>query len=308
MLRALALMAVAAPAAARAEPCVLTVMGETEGPWRMAAEDARERLARLGDPHDCAAVRLMRDDLGPGATLLFVTRSGREAARRVLEPRELASTLEALLVTLAPPAAPSRTGAPAVPPPRTPRPQGDLDASEPRPLPASQRLALLVGARLASVSGAYLGPSFRLEGASALGSWELVASLESAPTHLALTAVPAGYALATHTLGFAVLRRHDFEAFLLAYGASAGLAVLAMSADPIPGGIVAERSLEKWQPRLGAIGAMSVPLGETLTFRSALHVDGAVANFSDPGAAARGLPPFPRLGTTLFVGLETALR
>lgn len=299
----LALLFASAPAAAEGVACALEVRGDAAGAWIPALEEVRRRLNRLAEPHDCAAVRFALEDDRRGATLLFRSRSGREAARRVAAPEELTSTLEALLVTLAPTAAPPEPPpAPRPPPPRT------AIALPAEASPAAARVALLTGSRIAAFPGAYLGPVFRLEGGTAIGAWEFAGALESAPLHVPLSEAPSDYGLATHALAFAVGRRHDFGAFALAYGGLGALQVLSMHAAAQAGALAPERSLEKWQPRLGLYGAAIVSLGETLAFRGALHAETAVAKFADPGAAARELPSFPRVSATLAFGLEATFR
>jgi hypothetical protein len=283
-----------------AEPCVLIHDGAPpDAAWSRALDEARGRLGADAGGADCREVRVTLEGAVRGARLGFRTRDGREAVRRLGAASELVPTLEALLVTVAPPA--------EAPAPEVVNAVRDARAIEPSaPEGSAASLAIGAGARFASAPGAYLGPHLEAQGQVLLGPWVVGGLVEVAPSHVALGDAPEGFTLGTYGVAVAAGRRHAAGAAFVGYAARAGVQVLAEEAAPQPE-YPAARALEVWQPRVGVEGYALVPLHGVFSLRLGASADAPVARFSNPASAGRGLPSFPRLGATASIGIEARL-
>src|SRR5690349_752702 len=124
------LASLAKAAGARADlPCPVALTPSSEPEWQAALRGA-QATSHPGAPADCRSIHLavLPDKT---AELEFVTTDGRVATRHLEGPAELASAIQALLVTVAPPAAPTASPSPAAPPPAAPPPAAPPPAAPP---------------------------------------------------------------------------------------------------------------------------------------------------------------------------------
>ncbi len=306
--------AVALPCAA-AERCVVEVTGARNPDWDRAV--ASLELDR-GDADDCRAIRL---ELGSDTSrLTFLTKDGRSAERELVEPSELAPTVDALLVTGAP------SSAEGDPPPREetpPRLTPDADPRRPPGLDAGVQpshrageettgplfvFGLELGAR--GGGGGLIGPLFAGTGGVAFSRWELgvwgsfepaygwAGSSESVPTDVQApdpTVDPAarpepqpepeGSAIAA---GISAGRRWAFSHLDLIGGARLGVAALQNDIGGRQGAEV----------RTGVAMRLVFPRRSTVRFRTGLALD-VVPN--DLGRSNEANVPWWALAGTLGV-------
>jgi hypothetical protein len=299
---AAAALAWAAPLLA-AEPCAIVHEGAAPDEfWSRALEAARRRVASPTGASDCREVRVTIGAAGLGGRLLFRTRDGREATRALGAAAELGPTLEALLVTLAPSSIAPESSIADAPRPRV-APEA---AASPAAALVGASLFVGVGARVDAAPGAYVGPHLAVQGQAHAGPWVAGLLVDATPSHASITDAPDGFTLTTYGVSFAFGRRHALDTFAIGYAVRAGVQVLAEEAPPEPT-FPAARALEVWQPRAGLEGYGVVPLVDVFSLRVGASADTPIARFSNPAAASRGLPLFPRFGATATIGLEARL-
>ena len=80
-----------------AAPCPVELRGAPSEPWLRAG---RAIEALTTDPSDCARIEIELEQSADAARLIFVTRDGRRAERRLAHPDELMPTVAALGVRI----------------------------------------------------------------------------------------------------------------------------------------------------------------------------------------------------------------
>lgn len=202
-------------ASSSARACRVELAGEESTEWRRA-------LARLSIPPDgCDSLRLEID--GDKARLLFSTRDGRQAVRRLGAPSELAPAIDALLVTSDAGGPAETASAPNMPPPATPASAVARRGAAPRAHELAPLVALLAGAR-AGRKVPMIGPLLNLEGHLRIDRWEVGLQLGWEVKYYDLMqgdAVDDIFGLVP-ALSFA--RRHPLSRATLLLGARAGMA------------------------------------------------------------------------------------
>lgn len=302
--------ALAAPSIARAAgPCPIRLAPDTAAaPWKEAVARAAARLARLDSPHDCRAVDVI---VGPdgGATLAFVTTDGRGAARALEAPADLAPALEALLVTLPPPRAPSP------PPPREPSPATSVPVQAPTatlpPAPPRPDLHLLLGAsaggRLVWLPFSHASPAFSFRASVLVDHWEIGVVADYAPVHRPLVLTPPdGFALSTFAAGFTFGRRASAAGASFGYGTTLTVQSASEEATDIPA-VASTREIDTAHPRFGLYGKVAYPERARVRFTTELGLDAVLGSLRDKAARQRQLPALSRFGVALSVGVEAAV-
>jgi hypothetical protein len=264
--------------------------GAPSEPWLRAG---RAIEARATDPSDCARIEIELERSTDAARLIFVTRDGRRAERRLAHPDELMPTVVALGVRGASetpvledgPMAPARA-ADAVPP-------LDSPPSEPAAAPGEARalFALLGGTRAGA--GRLVSPVLGGAAAIALERWELGINLalELQYFNLHLSETDASSAA---SVGVTVGRREPIADVELLFGARSMVAALNDESRKGSG----ERG--RAELRLGAYLGGVWPRQSSSRFRADLALD--VVPHETLGAI--GTPVTPWLAVSALMGVE----
>jgi hypothetical protein len=268
--------------------------GAASEPW-LSAGRATEALTT--DSSDCARIELELERSTDAARLIFVTRDGRRAERRLAHPDELMSTVMALGVrgvneSSTPvleddPMAPART-ADAVSPLDSP------PSSEPAAAPGEARalFALLGGTRAGA--GRLLSPVLGGAAAIALGRWELGINLALELQYFNLDLSEPDVRTSAASVGVTVGRRNTIADLELLFGARSMVAALNDESRKDSG----ERG--RAELRLGAYLGAVWPRQSSSRFRADLALD--VVPHESLGT--NGTPVTPWLAVSALMGVE----
>jgi hypothetical protein len=206
-----------------AASCPVELRGAPSEPW-LRARRAIEALAT--DPSDCARIEIELEQSTDAARLIFVTRDGRRAERRLAHPDELMPTVVALGVrgdSETPvledgPMAPARA-ADAVSP-------LDSPPSAPAAAPGEARalIALLGGTR--GGTGRLVSPVLGGAAAIAVGRWELGINLALELQYFNLDLSEPDVRTSAASVGVTVGRREPIADAELLFGARSMVAAL----------------------------------------------------------------------------------
>jgi len=277
--------------------CRIVLGGAPVEGWTLAVRE----LERSGwVPADCAAITI--EASGKGARLVFQTRDGRRAERRLDHPDELAPALRALgvgptgdgsssLPSPQPPSAPAAV-APAAVAPAAFRVQAAASPT-PEPPPGQEAravFALLGGARggVGNLVSPALGGSAALE----LGHWELGVNLVLELQYFDLDGGEPPSSAAS--VGVTVGRREPVGNFDVLFGARAMIAALNDESK------VDDGQLGYAEVRLGTYLGGAWPRTRSLRLRADLAVD--VVPHRALGSAGTRIAPW--LGASVLVGVE----
>jgi hypothetical protein len=270
--------------------------------WEAAAKEAEQRTSPAeAAPRDCQSIEVtvLADRT---ARLEFTTVEGRRAVRELQNPDELAPAIEALLVTVAPLAPPAAAGAVETQPATHDLRPKQTTLAEP---PGSHTrphfvLGAGTGARF-TLGHKYLAPAVSLRASGVFDHWELGIFGEWDPLFKRLSgATPAGFAMSALVLGALFGRRERAGRFEVNYGVDLGIASVASAANS---GVAS--SVDASQQRAGVYLGSRYPRDKTTRFTVDLLSDAALSGLRGPATAAAGLPPFPRYGVALSLGVET---
>lgn len=276
-----------------AASCPVELRGAPSEPWLRAG---RAIEALTTDPSDCARIEIELERSTDAARLIFVTRDGRRAERRLAHPDELVPTVAALGVrgvngSSTPavedgPAAPARA-ADAVSP-------LDSPPSNPAAAPGEARalFALLGGTRAGA--GRLVSPVLGGAAAIALERWELginlALELQYFDLHLSEPDGPSSAA----SVGVTVGRREPIADVELSFGARSMVAAVNDESRKDDG----ERG--RAELRLGAYLGAVWPRQSSSRFRADLALD--VVPHESLGAI--GTPVTPWLAVSALMGVE----
>jgi hypothetical protein len=271
--------------------CRIALRGAPAEGWTRAVREL-ERSSWV--PADCAVVTI--EASGEEARLVFQTRDGRRAERRLDHPDELVPALRALAVGAAADGA-SSSPAPDIPrAPAAPAPApsgGDAAASSPEPPPeqgARAVFALLGGIR--GGVGNLLSPALGGSAALELDHWELGVNLVLELQYFDLDGGEPPSSAAS--VGVTVGRREPVADFDLLFGARTMIAALNDESQ-VDGG---ERG--RAELRLGTYLGGAWPRTGRLRWRADLAAD--VVPHRALGAAGTRIAPW--LGASVLVGVE----
>jgi hypothetical protein len=268
----------------------------------VAAKEAEQRTLRTeAAPGDCRSVEVTVLPDGT-ARLEFTTTEGRRADRQLQDPDELAPAIEALLVTVAPP--------PPLPPAvaaQTPSATHELPAKQTtqvEPPESHARAHFVIGAAAGArftFGHKYLAPAMSLRASGMFDRWELGVFGEWDPLFKRLSgATPAGFAMSALVVGALFGRRERAGRFEVNYGVDLGIASVASSADAAQAS-----SVDASQQRVGLYVGGRYPRGKTTRLTLDILSDVALSGLRGPATTAAGLPPIPRYGVVLSMGVET---
>jgi hypothetical protein len=263
------------------------------GEWRSAVAAIQARLGLPGRDTDCRAVAIVVEH--DGAIVIFTTRDGRQALRRLDSPDELAPILDALLVTLQP-RAPS-SGIARLPEARASSTTAGL---EQQPVAVGPRavavfLGSTAGGRL-SAPGAFASPSLGVRVGAVVGSMELAAFGLWDPAHLLMAgATPPRFSMSRYDAGVLVGRRVPVGAASIAFGATASVALVTESV---------EEDAFAEEPLLGLYTAVLWPRRSSIRGRAELSADGAVTRVGSARRIDNTLPALPWWSAAASAGVE----
>jgi hypothetical protein len=276
-----------------AASCPVELRGAQSEPWLRAG---RATEAMTTDPSDCARIEIELERSTDAARLIFVTRDGRRAERRLAHPDELMPTVVALSVqgvseSSTPvledrPMAPTRVAdavAPLDPPP-----------SGPAAAPGDARalFALLGGTRTGA--GRLMSPVLGGAAAITLERWELGINLAIELQYFKLNLSELDAPSSAASVGVTVGRREPIADVELLFGARAMVAALNDESQKDSG----ER--RRAELRLGAYLGGAWPRQRSSRFRADLALD--VVPHESLGAS--GTPVTPWLAVSALMGME----
>jgi hypothetical protein len=278
--------------------------------WNDKAHEVESFISGKNElQHDCRSIRIEVQPEG-NALLTFTTTDGRIAVRLLHSPEDIAPTVEALLVTLPvekplevpPPAKPSPTLIPQIPPKKETSP-----LTLPLPVSTAPRMlfGFFAGGRL-GVDASVFAPAVGIQALVQVAPWEIGIGAELNPLHMLLAeSAPAGYAMRSFEGNFLVGRRFVSgpRAFRLGGSLGVGLVREETDADPAVKGRV---NLDAFQPRVGLYGGMVVPREGHFRFYLGMYGDMTLWGLREKGTIKRDLPNLPRFGLGLILGMEVA--
>lgn len=277
-----------------AASCPVEFRGALSEPWLRAGR-AIEVLRT--DPSDCARIEIELERSTDAARLIFVTRDGRRAERRLAHPDELMPTVVALGVRGASeerstpvlenaPMAPARAADP-VPPLASPPSEPGAALDE-----ARAHFAVLGGTRAGA--GRLVSPVLGGSAAVTIGRWELGINLALELQYFSLhRAVPQDPSSAA-SVGVTVGRREHIADVALLFGARSMVAALNDESQVGSG----ERG--RAELRLGAYLGGVWPRQRNSRYRADLALD--VVPHESLGAI--GTPVTPWLAVSALIGVE----
>jgi hypothetical protein len=273
---------------------------EADPRWQEAIRELRTRLrqAAAGDV-DCGGIMVRSD--GPERLVVFTTRDGRRAERRVTAAGSLLAVVEALQTTLPEPAAQSvdspapdsaKPAAADQPVRAAAHPPVAAEAAKARFLiegiggvrvPGPALCSRLPSARTCIFSAVSLGAGVGIN----VGHWELGVLGQFEPTPAMLTgAFESGVSMSTYALGLRAGRRDPLGPVDVVAGATASIAATFMSANAngdnmMTGGTSAGMTgtgstgqpTTVAQPRVGVFVGVIVPRRSRLRLRPELAFD-----------------------------------
>lgn len=300
-----------APSARAADEgsCSVRLVGEDDRRgWRAAIAEEEARLAALPvDAHDCRLIEVhVTID---GAVVVFTTRDGRQAVRRIAGVAELGSTIDALLVTSPP--APITTSPPATKGTTSARPPTAAPPAVSPPAGAERgrtRVVAIVdvGARVGS-PGRFLSPSLALGAHVLVDRWELGVEAALEPFYGTALRTPPGFQMLATVLGVGAGRREPigggFELVAL------GRASVALVHEEIEGPLeTQEIQGTRSELRLGASASLVYARESRFRLRATLAGDFAPSKLSASREIDPKLPKLPTWGATLSIGVEADLQ
>lgn len=293
---------VMASGAAAAAPCEVRVTGDMEEHWQRAVHDLRAQLAQQ-PAGDCASIVLTVVD--GGGHLVYTTRDGRTAERKLAGSAELLPTVEALLVTGST-ATPESTQ-PAAPPPlhttQPPRaaPVVVVPSTPARPVVPTPIVGIGVGARAGDHKLAT--PLMELSATLSLTDWELAVLGHWESGYHVLDDHPEGRRSSGLSAGVAIGRRDALGSGIsLVWGADVMLASLDdESSERVQLG---QGHVGHAEARLGGYVGAVVPRDTSPRFRATLGADVLPTQLGQPEKDPAGQPLTPWLAATLVLGME----
>jgi hypothetical protein len=309
-LAALGLGALAWTSAARAAvPCSVRIVPPGAPDWEAAARDAKRRTSSTGPvPNDCQSFEVTVRTDGT-ARLEFTATDGRRAIREIQNPDELGPAIEALLVTVAP--TPTTTALAETNSTKTANSEmlTRQAAQSTPPTPRVRPLLLFgmgAGARF-TFGHKYLAPSGSFRGVGVFDQWELGIFGEWDPVYERLAgSTPPGFAMSALAVGALFGRREHTGRLDVNYGLGLGVASVASSADPDPT-IVKTRSVDASQQRAAVYAGAHYPRDKSIRVTLDMLTDAALSGLRGPATSEVRLPPFPRYGVSLSLGVEAVV-
>ena len=281
--------------------CPLSVRGDRpDNAWEAAIDQARSKLEE--SQGDCESVEL--SVAGPAAELTVTTLDGRRAVRALRDPKELDSTLAALLVPL--PKVEARSA-----PSSNPRPAHPAEAvREARP---SREVELMLngvaGARIAG-KGPLLTPVVGVGAALSLSGWDIGVAGTWCPSYVSLIDdVTLPGRLTSIAAGMSVGRRvpvGESVAFLGGGSLAAAFEHEEWSAPDASGASI-DREAERGQMLVGAYAGAAFPTDWKTHFISTISGDFDALHAGSSGTQAQGAPDLPVWGITLALGVESGV-
>jgi hypothetical protein len=276
-----------------AASCPVELRGAPSEPWLRAG---RAVEAATTDPSDCARIEIELEPSTNAARLIFVTRDGRRAERRLADPDELMPTVVALGVqgvngssTPAPEDGPAASApiASAMPP-------LDSPPSGPAATPGGARalFALLAGTRAGA--GRLLSPVLAGSAAIAHERWELGINLALELQYFNLDLSEPDVRTSAASVGVTVGLREPIADVELSFGARSMVAALNDESQKDSG----ERG--RAELRLGAYLGGVWPKKASSRFRADLALD--VVPHKSLGT--NGTPVTPWLAVSALMGVE----
>lgn len=283
-------LAAALPAPARAaRTCKVRLVPRQNSAWQRAADRLESVLAAPKADGDCESVLIdVHDD---GAELVYTTRDGRRAVRRLAQPSELEPTVEMLSVTGPAPAS-ARV---AVEPDRAAAPQ-------PKVVAQTEHSRILFGGSLGARAGAdaLATPLLRAFGSIGLGHWELGVLGQWEMGYREMVEHPARARRASgFSGGITAARRQPLgENVALLVGGSLVLAALDEES--------AEHSATEGRAegRIGGFVGAIFPRRARTRLRATLGADFSPSHFGKSPTNTQGVPLLPWWAATLTAGVE----
>jgi hypothetical protein len=270
--------------------CPLAVRLDRPDPaWETAVNRARSQLETAQG--DCDSVELSVE--GRAAALTFTTSDGRHAVRTLHDPKELESTLAALLVPLPlvePSPAPPAHGVPAAPPPP----------------PPALMLSGVAGARIAG-PGPLLTPVVGIGAALSLSGWDVGVAGTWCPSYVSLIDdVTLPGRLTSIAAGVVVGRRLPIEkSVALLVGANLAAAFEHEEWRVVDeSGRTVDREAERGQMLVGAYAGAAFPTEWKTRFRSTVSGDIDALHAGSAATTVDGAPSLPVWGVTVALGVE----
>ncbi len=287
--------------------------------WKNAAIEAEKRMGvQAGTPQDCRSVLIEVQREG-NALLTFTTIDDRMAVRLLHAPEDITPTLEALLVTATPSLSSSEPALAPMNAHETDATKTNIPAKtemfvENRLAPPSEnRLAprfaprFLFGISAGGRFGAdemLFAPTLLVRGAYALSSWELGVRAEYTPMYSRpLDGDLKGFLMYSFAANIAIGRRESFQGLTLPFGITMGLAGVHEAIDAEPH-VKGDINLDTFEPLVGTYLGLVIPERKPVRFSLGLAFDVALAGLKASAARLRGLPPLPRFGLGLSMGVE----
>lgn len=275
-----------------AASCPVELRGAPSEPWRRAG---RAIEALTTDPSDCARIEIELERSTDAARLIFVTRDGRRAERRLANPDEVMPTVMALGVRgvneSSTPVFEDGSMAPARADAVSPL---DSPAPEPAAAPGEARalFALLGGTRAGA--GRLVSPVLGGAASIALERWELGISLALELQYFNLDLSEPDVRTSAASVGVTVGRRELIADLELLFGARSMVAALNDESRKDSG----ERG--QAELRLGAYLGAVWPRQSSSRFRADLALD--VVPHESLGAIGRRVTPW--LAVSALMGVE----
>jgi hypothetical protein len=273
--------------------CPVELRGAPSEPWVRAG---RAIEALTTDPGDCARIEIEVERSTDAARLIFVTRDGRRAERRLADPDELMPTVVALGVRGASESSTPELEDGPMAPARAAHLVSPLDSppSEPVGAPDEARalFALLGGTRAGT--GRLVSPVLGGAAAIALGRWELGINLALELQYFNLDLSEPDVRTSAASVGVTVGRREPIADVDLSFGARSMVAALNDESRKDSG----ERG--RAELRLGAYLGGVWPRQGSSRFRADLALD--VVPHKSQGAIGRRVTPW--LAVSVLMGVE----
>lgn len=278
-----------------AASCPVELRGAPSEPWRRAGRAAIEALTK--DPSDCARIEIELEPSTDAARLIFVTRDGRRAERRLSRPDELMPTVVALGVRGArEESTPALGDEPRVAPSSAVDAVSPLDspASEPDAAPgeAGALFALFGGTRAGA--GRLVSPVLGGAAAIAVDRWELGIHLALELQYFNLDLSETDVRTSAASVGVTVGRREPIADLELSFGGRTMVAALNDESRKDSG----ERG--RAELRLGAYVGAVWPRTSSSRFRADVALD--VVPHESLGSI--GTPVTPWLAVSALMGVE----
>lgn len=279
------------PATARAaRTCTVRLTPAGEPGWQAAADHLQAVLSTPGAHGDCGTVDIDVQD--NGATLVFTTRDGRRAVRRLAAPSELEPTVEMLSVT-----------GPAPPPEKRVVIERDRYVAVPHaPVAPEKRPRIVYGASAGVRVGAetLLSPVLRAFGSIALGPWELGILSQWDVRYNQLVDAAPGVQSAWALAGGVTAARRQPLSDTVSLRAGADLMMAALDEESSEHSVNEGRA----EARVGAFVGAVLPRRAASRWRATLGADFCPTHIGKSPTNLDGVPLLPWWAFTLTVGVE----